>query len=387
MRNLKALDQAEQTVLVTKAIVEVGQEVGGIEVGDGDALMESGGLDSLGTIEVKTRLQDLVGAHVKLPDTLMFDYPTPRKMAGYVVQELQGSLHGLMIASNDPHSMVAPVSGLVRDLIGKNEEQQLELLVRTIVEAAVDVGGNEVGNEESLMENAGLDSLATIEVKSRLQEEFSADVQLSDTVLFDHPTPEKLARHLLSLAKPSTQKSNTAVNLTPVLSRVQQTPGRVQSKDNHVAAITGMACYAPGGCDTPAQLWELFCSGRDCVQKIPTSRWDVDALDGTEAELYVKHGHFIQGVELFDNEFFGLGSAEAKHMDPHQRLLLEVGYAAMSEAGYQKAQLMDSDAGVFVAIATRTGACAKGTGCGPTLSATWAATLGQAQAVSRTCSV
>ena len=37
----------------------------------------------------------------------------------------------------------------------------------------------------------------------------------------------------------------------------------------------------------------------------------------------MKHGHFLENVELFDNEFFGIGASESMTMDPHQRLLLE----------------------------------------------------------------
>ncbi|MEC7098476.1 MAG: polyketide synthase, partial [Candidatus Thermoplasmatota archaeon] len=113
-----------------------------------------------------------------------------------------------------------------------------------------------------------------------------------------------------------------------------------------------MACYAAGGCDSPAALWDLLRSGRDTVTKIPSvSRFDVDALDGTPAELYTKRGHFVDGVELFDNAHFGVGAAEAKTMDPHQRLVLETGYQALAQSGHDKASLMGSDVGVFVGIA------------------------------------
>ena len=113
-----------------------------------------------------------------------------------------------------------------------------------------------------------------------------------------------------------------------------------------------MACYAAGGCDSTSSFWNLLRSGRDTTVKIPAlSRFDVDALDGTPAELYTKHGHFVDGAERFDNAHFGVSVAEAKGMDPHQRLLLEVGYAALAQSGRDKSSLMGSQVGVFVGIA------------------------------------
>ena len=80
------------------------------------------------------------------------------------------------------------------------------------------------------------------------------------------------------------------------------------------------------------------------------SRFDVDALDGTASELYVKRGHFVANVELFDNVCFGISAHEAKHIDPQQRLLLEAGFDALVRAGHTKETLMGRDIGVFVGI-------------------------------------
>jgi 3-oxoacyl-(acyl-carrier-protein) synthase/acyl carrier protein len=42
----------------------------------------------------------------------------------------------------------------------------------------------------------------------------------------------------------------------------------------------------------------------------------------------------LEGIEEFDHQFFHISKSEAEHMDPHQRLLLEVAYETIESAGY-----------------------------------------------------
>ncbi|CAE8658061.1 unnamed protein product, partial [Polarella glacialis] len=63
---------------------------------------------------------------------------------------------------------------------------------------------------------------------------------------------------------------------------------------------------------------------------------------------FLRHGSFVDGAELFDNKFFGLSAMEASGMDPHQRVVLEVGYEALRKAGYVKGKLMNSLGGVYL---------------------------------------
>lgn len=58
-------------------------------------------------------------------------------------------------------------------------------------------------------------------------------------------------------------------------------------------------------------------------------------------------GYFLDNIEDFDAQFFGISPKEAEQMDPQQRLSLEVAYEALENAGIASKSLSGSDTAVF----------------------------------------
>ncbi len=58
---------------------------------------------------------------------------------------------------------------------------------------------------------------------------------------------------------------------------------------------------------------------------------------------------FLRQVDGFDAAFFGISPREAVHLDPQQRLFLEVAYEALDDSGLTRARLAGDRVGVFVA--------------------------------------
>ena len=102
------------------------------------------------------------------------------------------------------------------------------------------------------------------------------------------------------------------------------------------------------------EFWTLLRNGVDAISEIPRDRWDVDALydplPGTAGKMSTRWGGFLSDIDQFDPHFFGISPREAASMDPQQRVLLEVTWEALENAGQPPEQLAGTRTGVFVGI-------------------------------------
>ena len=101
-------------------------------------------------------------------------------------------------------------------------------------------------------------------------------------------------------------------------------------------------------------LWDFLSEGHSGHGEVPASRFNAHGftkpLASSERALaYRPRGYFLQDeIRDFDPDFFGILNAEALHMDPQQRKLLEVVYECFESAGIRLDQISGSDIGCFV---------------------------------------
>jgi acyl transferase domain-containing protein/aryl carrier-like protein len=120
-------------------------------------------------------------------------------------------------------------------------------------------------------------------------------------------------------------------------------------------AIVGIGCRFPGA-ENCREFWQLLKQGRDAIAPIPPSRWSAEAFydadPTTPGKTYCREGGFLDHIDQFDPEFFGIAPREAKFIDPQQRVFLEVVWAALEDGGIPPKTLSGSKTGVFVGIST-----------------------------------
>ncbi len=102
-------------------------------------------------------------------------------------------------------------------------------------------------------------------------------------------------------------------------------------------AIVGMSCLFPGAADV-STYWQNILGKVDAISDPPAEAWDVDVFydpDSNENDqVYCKRGGFIGSLTHFDPLKHGIMPKAVEGGEPDQWLALQLGRAALSDAGY-----------------------------------------------------
>ncbi|MCY1077694.1 type I polyketide synthase [Archangium lansingense] len=180
----------------------------------------------------------------------------------------------------------------------------------------------------------GLDSLKATGFIAEVGEMLGRS--LSPTLVWEYPTLESLARHLAGEQGPAAAR--------PI--------SRASSADEPIA-IVGLACRYPKAPD-PSAFWRLLAGGSDAITEVPPERWDAERLYDRDlsaaGKANTRWGGFLERVDGFDPLFFGISPKEALHMDPQQRLMLELTWEALEDAGIAAERLQGSPTAVCFGV-------------------------------------
>ncbi len=279
----------------------------------------------------------------------------PAAGISYLAQSLRQDLSQVAVTANDwtksnkldKSQILALVCG-AEAIEDKDEESpsaytnsSLEQLVTEEVKKLI--GASEVFDKQVGFTKVGLDSLGAITLRSRLQNKLG--IQLSSTVVFDYPCVNDLVLHLHEeISRNETEgKSGPHVYI--------KNPKKDDNAMEDNIAIVGMGCRFPQA-NNPYEFWELLANGQDTLRDIPADRWQITEYYDSDFEapgkVNIRKASFIEEPYSFDSLFFGISPREALYMNPSQRLLLEVTWEALENAGINPLNLHKSNFGVFV---------------------------------------
>ncbi|REF43107.1 amino acid adenylation domain-containing protein [Serratia ficaria] len=280
--------------------------------------------------EEKTGLEEKLRIHI---EQLLPDYMAPQM---WIV------LDAIPLTANNKVDM-KKLRIIAQTLPAEGEESDTGVetssevaLVLQLAAQVLDVPVGTLSASRSLIEQ-GLTSLYAVQLINMLKKAWNKP--LSYTLIFNYPSAMKLA------ACHRDQLSNQH-GAAPVATRP------APNYHSEPIAIIARACRLPGNVGSPDEFWHMLSSATDCMSDIPASRFDISPIYDTNPDTlgatYTRRGAFIERAESFDYAWFDLPQAEARTMDPQQRIMLEVAYEACLAAGYNREKLSGSSTGVLI---------------------------------------
>jgi acyl transferase domain-containing protein len=120
--------------------------------------------------------------------------------------------------------------------------------------------------------------------------------------------------------------------MTETPAAAAQTPDALADTD---IAVVGMAARFPDAPDLD-RFWTNLVTGHESIRPLSTTEYLAAGGDpaGLDDPYLVLKASVVEGIDLFDADFFGYRPTEAEMLDPQHRFFLECCYHALEHAGH-----------------------------------------------------
>ena len=252
---------------------------------------------------------------------------------------------------------------------GKNEELQtrhqamsrdvflkaIEDFLETVIKTCLGQDNEAAFTKKRPLMEMGLDSADLLTLNEQIRDHYQ--IELAPAFFFQYNTTERILSYLKEQLVPHEKvlagKPRSTAN--PMPQTLEPEKGFAGEKLNDPlkvlkgVAIVGMACRLPGGITTPEEFWEMLRTGKNVIRDLPKGRWVWPAeIDPVEQYPGIKRGGFLESIDCFDATLFRLSPREAELMDPQQRILLELSWEVLEDAGYSSDSTSNTNTGVFI---------------------------------------
>ena len=158
-------------------------------------------------------------------------------------------------------------------------------------------------------------------------------------------------QHILRLYKERQLSKEVTISLVEAFKEANK-PNLSSWQD---IAVVGVSCRLPEA-ENQHDFWQNILSKRNSIRDLPKKRSDriLPLTQGIPDDQFKSSGSpfwkagYLDDVEGFDADFFGMLPSDATFSDPQQRIFLELAYEAFEDAGLTASALSGSRTGIFI---------------------------------------
>ncbi|HHI94227.1 MAG TPA: hypothetical protein ENK04_12050 [Gammaproteobacteria bacterium] len=377
---------------------------------DNDVQFIDMGLDSVTGVSWIKNINKTFGLDVAA--TKIYDYPTVNLLAGYLSglvkpsgESRKENISGMNLPGNadNPPVNEKKIYKAGSGNFGNNPLSfaKIRAILRNSLAGELYLDAEGIDDDTQFID-MGLDSVTGVSWVRKINE--SLDLGIVATKVYDYPNINMLAKYIVEevgkkgiCSEPDEsaddekqnynqeKTENITADTAPVIEVMDNDPPALrfetvsnsQSADRHsgksapesdneearnhddkhfsasppAIAIIGMSGQFPQSGDLNA-FWQNLANGKNCISAVPKNRWDMSRFFNPDpnapGKTYCDHMGVLEDVDKFDPLFFNISPAEAKFIDPQQRLFLENCWSSMEDAGLNPPALSGSRCGVFV---------------------------------------
>ena len=202
----------------------------------------------------------------------------------------------------------------------------------------------------------GFDSIISGKVIARYEN--SLNIELDPTELFQYNTISKYAEFLFEmygeqLVRGLADGHEDTDNVITSEAKTSEAIETTKADEIYDIAVIGLAGRFPGT-EEAEEFFGNLCEGYSSIKEIPKERWNIEEYYSDDPEELGKtdcrYGSFLDDIDKFDPAFFSISVNKAAMIDPQQRLMLEVAWRAVEDAGYSNGRLAKTKTGVYIGI-------------------------------------
>jgi len=254
----------------------------------------------------------------KLPDYMvpsrLLQMPEiPLSPTGKIDRKALSALDVQMDAVTTPRQRTAVDAGQVK------RSNRLQERILTVWARVLERNTSEIDLDDNFFDIGG-HSLLLMKLQQALQEELNVKLPITD--LFQYTTVRQL-----------TERLDESPAVSHVSDRVSAEP--IRTAEGESIAIIGIGLRFPEA-NTVYDYWNNLRAGRDSVREISPEEAaiNLEELTPDQRERLVLREGYLDGIDLFDPEFFGMSHKEASLLDPQQRMFMLCAWEAIENAGY-----------------------------------------------------